>query len=106
DAKSILDALVRGGGQPQTGPQRDDLGGISDLLKQLAGADQGPRAAEPSEAPSMGRASRGDDDREPEERAPQRRASTPRDEDAASGRDTKGGGLDDLLRSVLGGQGG
>ena len=43
DAKSILDALVRGGGQQQR--QQEDLSSISDLLKQLGGADQGPRAA-------------------------------------------------------------
>src|SRR6185503_3587130 len=42
DAKSILDALVRGGGQQRRG--QDDLGGLSDLLKQLAGADQGSPA--------------------------------------------------------------
>ena len=48
DAKSILDALVRGGGQQQR-QQQDDLSSVSDLLKQLGGADQSPRAA-PSDA--------------------------------------------------------
>ena len=104
DAKSILDALVRGGGQQQR--QQDDLAGISDLLKQLGGADQSPRAVDPRAVAPSGRGRGSDEEREPEERAPQRRAATPRDDGAASSRDAQGGGLDDLLRSVLGGQGG
>jgi uncharacterized membrane protein YebE (DUF533 family) len=104
DAKSILDALVRGGSQPQR--QQDDLGSVSDLLKQLAGGDQATRAADQREAPPRGRESRSDDSQEPEERASQRRAAGPREEDAASGREAQVGGLDDLLRGVLGGQGG
>jgi uncharacterized membrane protein YebE (DUF533 family) len=104
DAKSILDVLMRGGGQPQR-PQ-DDLGGISDLLKQLAGGDQSPRAPDPRDAASRGRGSGSEDDQEPEERAPQRRGAAPPEEDAAPGRETRGGGLEDLLRGVLGGQGG
>ena len=76
DAKSILDALVRGGGQSQR-PQ-DDLGGISDLLKQLGGADQSPRPAVPSDVASPGRARVRDDDEVPEERAPQRRRTEKR----------------------------
>jgi uncharacterized membrane protein YebE (DUF533 family) len=103
DAKSILDALVRGGGQQQR--QQDDLAGISDLLKQLGGADQSPRAASSRDVAPSG-PGRGDDDPAPEERAPQRRAAMPREEDAAASRDAQGGGLDDLLRKVLGGQGG
>jgi uncharacterized membrane protein YebE (DUF533 family) len=104
DAKSILDALVRGGSQPQR--QQDDLGGISDLLKQLAGGDQGSRPIDTPEAAPRGRGSRSDDDDMPEERTPQRRTAAPRDDDAAPAREGQGGGLDDLLRSVLGGQGG
>ena len=60
DAKSILDALVRGGGQQQR--QQDDLAGISDMLKQLAGADQSPRAAASRDVASPGPGRGGDDD--------------------------------------------
>jgi uncharacterized membrane protein YebE (DUF533 family) len=104
DAKSILDTLVRGGGQQQG--QQDGLAGISDLLKQLAGADQSPRAAAPADIASPGRARDRDDDQGSEERAPQRRPAMPREDDAAAARNAQGGGLDDLLRGVLGGQGG
>jgi uncharacterized membrane protein YebE (DUF533 family) len=104
DAKSILDSLVRGGSQPQR--QQDDLGSLSDLLKQLAGGDQAPRGADPREAASRSPGSRSDDDQAPNERTPQRRAAVPREEDAAAARGAQGGGLDDLLRGVLSGQGG
>jgi uncharacterized membrane protein YebE (DUF533 family) len=102
DAKSILDALVRGGGQQQR-PQ-EDLSGISDLLKQLSGADQGKPSAEPRPMASQRQVTDVDD--VPEERAPPppRRQSMPRDEDEAPA--SGGGGLDDILRNVLGGQGG
>ena len=105
DAKSILDALVRGGGQQQQG-QQGDLGSISDMLKQLAGADRSAPAAPAREVAYPGRAPASDDDNAPEERTPQRRAAAPREDDAAPGREAQGGGLDDLLRSVLGGKGG
>ena len=105
DAKSILDALVRGGGQQQQS-QQGDLGSISDMLKQLAGADRSAPAAPAREVAYPGRAPASDDDNAPEERAPQRRAAGPREDDAAPGREAQGGGLDDLLRSVLGGKGG
>jgi uncharacterized membrane protein YebE (DUF533 family) len=88
DAKSILDALMRGGAQPQT--QQSGLGGISDLVKQLGVADQCPRAAVAS----------------PDARAPALPAAMPQAAGADAGRGAQGGGLDDLLRSVLGGQGG
>ena len=104
DAKSILDALVRGGGQQQR--QQDDLAGISDLLKQLGGADQGPRAADPGEVGAARRGRSSDDGATSEEREPQGRAAKPREEDMAPGRGEPGGGLDDLLRSILGGKGG
>jgi uncharacterized membrane protein YebE (DUF533 family) len=103
DAKSILDALVRGGGQQQR--QQGDLSGISDLLKQLSGADQGKPDAEPRAVASPRQASDVDDT--PEERAAPRRQSLPREEDEAPARGAQGGGgLDDILRNVLGGQGG
>jgi uncharacterized membrane protein YebE (DUF533 family) len=105
DAKSILDALVRGGGQQQQG-QQGDLGSISDMLKQLAGADRGAPAAPAREVAYPGRAPASDDDNAPEERTPQRRAARPREDEAAPAREAQGGGLDDLLRSVLGGKGG
>ena len=98
DAKSILDALVRGGGQQQRG--QDDLGGLSDLLKQLAGADQGSPAPSPR-APSYGERDR-DPSAAPQPSAPQRRAPSP-DEDDAPDRQAPGGGLEDILREVLGG---
>jgi hypothetical protein len=105
DAKSILDALVRGGGQQQQS-QQGDLGSISDMLKQLAGADRSAPAAPQREVASPGRAPASEDDNAPEERAPQRRAAGPREDEEAPGREAQGGGLDDLLRSVLGGKGG
>jgi hypothetical protein len=88
DAKSILDALVRGGGQQQR-PQ-EDLSGISDLLKQLSGADQGKPSAEPRPMASQRQVTDVDD--VPEERAPPppRRQSMPRDEDEAP---ASGGGV-------------
>ncbi len=106
DAKSILDALVRGGGQQQS--QQSDLGGISDLLKQLSGADQGARPVEPRAAASPRQERDSDDERVPEERAPRQRPAMPRDDGAAApAREAQGGGgLDDILRNVLGGQGG
>ena len=105
DAKSILDALVRGGGQQQR--QQDDLASISDMLKQL-----GRRRPEPSSRRFARR-------RLPRTGAwPATTTTRPRSAprsgarqchgrtDAAPSRDAQGGGLDDLLRSVLGGQGG
>lgn len=105
DAKSILDALVRGGGQQNRG--QEDLSGISDLLKQLSGADQGKPDAEPRATAAPRQVPDVDD--VPEERAPppQRRQSVPRQEDEAPAPGAQGGGgLDDILREVLGGRGG
>ncbi len=76
------------------------------MLKQLAGADRSAPAAPAREVAYPGRAPASDDDNAPEERTPQRRAARPREDDAAPGREAQGGGLDDLLRSVLGGKGG
>ena len=102
DAKSILDALVRGGARPQG--QQDDLRGLSDLLRQLGGADA--NAPPPRQMPET-RTSGGTDDM-PGERLPPRRTETPReaDEPGRPGPQGQGGGLDDLLRDILGGKGG
>jgi uncharacterized membrane protein YebE (DUF533 family) len=102
DAKSILDALVRGGARPQG--QQDDLRGLSDLLKQLGGADA--NAPPPRQMPESRTSGRTDD--MPGERLPPRRAEMPREEDGPGrpGAPGQGGGLDDLLRDILGGQGG
>ena len=106
DAKSILDILV-GGGQPQA--QRQPSGGgmaeISDLLKQLAGADQaGPGGAPGTpRRPPIGRDY--DEAEAPPPRRPSPQARVPREEDdmgAARG-PQGGGGLEDILREVLGG---
>ena len=96
DAKSILDALVRSGGQQQR-PQ-EDLSGISDLLKQLSGADQGKPDAEPRATAAPRQVPDVDD--VPEERAPTppRRQPMPREDHGAStGAAQGGGGLDDNL---------
>src|SRR5262245_17242533 len=106
DAKSILDILV-GGGQPQA--QRQPSGGgmaeISDLLKQLAGADQERPGGAPGtpRRPPIGRDY--DEDEAPPPRRPSPQAHAPREEDdmgAARG-PQGGGGLEDILREVLGG---
>src|SRR5262245_29595483 len=77
DPKSILDALMRGGAQPPN--QQGDLG---DLLRQLLPGGSGPQAAEPAikqRDPHLGGG----------ESAPTPQTS---------------GGLDDMLRNLLGGQ--
>ncbi len=101
DAKSILDELLRGGSQPQR--RNEDLSEISDLLKQLSGGGQGARPAAPTEMPSDSGADIA------EERAAGRRRARPQEE-ASPGRaapgGAEGGGLEDVLRDVLGGRGG
>jgi uncharacterized membrane protein YebE (DUF533 family) len=108
DARSILDVLVRGGGQPQSaGPQ---AGGdiFRDLLGQLAGqGDPRDRPAGYRQPPPQGRVAPSQDadveQRFPRERLPQGYGE--RQQDATPGQ--AGGGLEDLLRSILGGgQGG
>jgi len=96
DAKSILDALMRGGAQPQgrqSEGRQGDIGGLEDLLRQLPGGQASqPAEDEPARAP-RGRVSRDEDDDAP-----------------ANSRTAPGsqgpGGLEDILRNVLGGQGG
>jgi uncharacterized membrane protein YebE (DUF533 family) len=106
DARSILDVLVRGGGQSQSaGPQAgSDI--FRDLLGQLAGAGQGDQPAGYRPPPAQGRVSPPEADAEerfPRERLPQGYGE--RQQDATPGQ--AGGGLEDLLRSILGGgQGG
>src|SRR5262245_82803 len=97
DARSILDALVKGG-QPQGGARPSgggDLGGIGDLLKQLAGADdrspapagRAPttRSAQPAPTPSApDEPPAEEEDAPPPRRAPTRTRPSARDEDADS----------------------
>jgi uncharacterized membrane protein YebE (DUF533 family) len=95
DAKSILDALMRGGGQPQS-PQQPGLGGLSDLLRQIA-ASGGQPAAAPAQNGGPPRAQAAPEGTQ----APPSSAAAP-----GAGAGAQGGDLGDLLRSVLGGQGG
>ena len=125
DPRSILDAIVKGGSEPQTrssGPRNDDLGAIGDLLKQIAGGDEASppprnsrraRPAPPAE-PEMEPETRGlppeptsgEDDLPRRTRARRRKPS----DDEADARDASGpapgGGLEDIIRDVLGGKGG
>lgn len=107
DAKSILDILVGGGNQSQ--PQRQSGGGgladISDLLKQLAGADSNAPAQSPRRAP-MGR-DMDEADAPPPRRPASPQPRAPREDDAGAGPagGQQGGGLQDILRDVLGGGG-
>lgn len=93
DAKSILDALVRGGG-PQPAPRASDadLEGISDLLKQF-GSGGGPAIA-PGAA--SGSRQRYEPEAEPQ-------ADPPRSDERMPPPGGQGNSLEDLLRSVLGG---
>ena len=124
DPRSILDAIVKGSGEPQSGsgarPRDDALGSIGDLLKQIAGGDDAPSGAAPRRsAPSPSprsvqpRAetdeaitSETDEQDTPQRRTrarPSRRAETEPDTEGAA---TGGGGLEDIIRDVLGGKGG
>ena len=122
DARSILDALVRGGGQgpPSSGPSRgDDI--FRDLLGQLGGGSADTRRPIEDREPPV-------ETRGParEDRAPSRNDRPPpggrvgadddhgenEDQDARNQPDdradprqppTGGGGLEDILRDVLGG---
>jgi uncharacterized membrane protein YebE (DUF533 family) len=90
DARSILDALVRGGAQTQGQQQGNPGGALGDLLGQLTRGGQRPQ---PSDAPGA---------------IPHPR--TQRDSDGPDDLPSPGqqgsGGLEDLLRRVPGGQGG
>lgn len=112
DARSILDALVKGG-QPQGGGRAPagggDLGSIGDLLKQLGGADDRPPA--PRERAPTRSARPAPEEAEEAEAPPPRRAPTRTrraSEEEADGPDARssGGGLEDILKDVLGGKGG
>lgn len=89
DARSILDALVRGGGQPQGQGPGQGTNIFGDLLGQL-GNQPGARSGTPQPTPQA--------------RVP---ASDPRggyqNEIPGSSPPGQSGGLEDLLRSVLGG---
>lgn len=117
DPRSILDAIVRGSGEPQgrgAASSRDDaMGSIGDLLKQIAGADDGaaPRADEGAPRRTAQRApmpTDGDDVEERPEPAPRaRRTRRAANDDADAGATPQsGGGLEDIIRDVLGGKGG
>jgi uncharacterized membrane protein YebE (DUF533 family) len=100
DARSILDVLVRGG-QPQSPARSSDLSDLSDLLKQLAPADRtttGTSAA-PRRAPVD--SEEGEVDARTVRRAPLPPAGE--EDDASPYGDQPGGGLEDILREVLGG---
>jgi uncharacterized membrane protein YebE (DUF533 family) len=111
DARSILDVLVRGGGQPQGAGAGQGADIFRDLLGQLAGGTPTP-ANRP--VPPQGR----DDMDEPAPRGarqPTYRDDPPdtptqrggQDRDAAPPGQAGGGSLEDMLRNILGGgQGG
>ena len=113
DARSILDALVRGG-QPQAGGQQSGTDIFRDLLGQLAQDDR-PRAGDP-QPPPRGRVSTGLDEDE-RDRMPPHGDRLQHDQDSRSDappqrgserddvppRQAPGsGGLEDLLRNILG----
>lgn len=131
DAKSILDALVRGGARHQG---QGGLGGLGELLEQLGRGQKGDDSADRSppgrtrqapgddpEAPEMPRGRTTQTERDepllpgprslPEGQAPYRGGRAARDEGAEPAEEgsagaKRGGGLEDILRDVLGGQGG
>jgi uncharacterized membrane protein YebE (DUF533 family) len=100
DARSILDMLVRGGGQPPGSGQKQQGGdAFRDLLGQLGsqpGAQGGNRPLPPQQ-------------RADEPQSPPRGSYRQQDEDADDDRSAAsvprqpGGGLDDILRDILGG---
>lgn len=125
DPRSILDAIVKGTGEPQgrsSTPRNDELGSIGDLLKQIAGGDEtspgpapsrrtrmAPQPTEPETDTTASAPERAPDEEEPPRRT---RARTPRrdaetdDNTQAPAGSASGGGLEDIIRDVLGGKGG
>jgi uncharacterized membrane protein YebE (DUF533 family) len=104
DARNILDALVRGAGQPQGPGSAQGMDAFRDLLGQLAG----PGGAQP---PGQGRTlPQADphgpsnyDDREPDPRSFPRGGYRPDTEPRSAPDQSDGLSLEDLLRSVFGG---
>ena len=116
DARSILDVLVRGGGQPQGAGPGAGADIFRDLLGQLAGQGGAPQAGNRQPPPSGRMAPSQEDDSTTEPRGGRpmgyddRRSGAPMprggEQDVPPGQ-MGGGSLEDLLRSILGGgQGG
>jgi uncharacterized membrane protein YebE (DUF533 family) len=124
DAKNLLDALIRGGSQQQG--QQPGSGGLEDVLGQLLRGGQSPPPSDARDEMPRGQMQRGGDepggrgdilagprgneeqDASPNER-PLARTQRPLPVDARQpgGPGPQGaGGLEDMLRNVLGGQGG
>jgi uncharacterized membrane protein YebE (DUF533 family) len=101
DARSILDILVRGGGQPSPSGSQQGGEAFRDLLGQL-GSQTGPQGGNRPLPPQQ---------RADEPQSPPRGSYRQQDEDADDDRPTAspqrqpGGGLDDILRDILGGGG-
>jgi uncharacterized membrane protein YebE (DUF533 family) len=93
DAKSILEALVRGAAPPAQQSQTEPAGGLGDLLGQLLGGSN-PQAASPrsGSAPGMG----GLEDLLRQFTGGQAQAGSP-----GAGASPGAGGLGDLLRNML-----
>lgn len=113
DARSLLEQLVRGGGQPQQGAQatQGGLGGLGDILGQLGQAmgDQGRPAASGqagAQAGSGGLADilgrLGEAMGQGQSQSPQSRQIAPSGEQPSS---SSGNPLEDLLRNMLPGGG-
>jgi uncharacterized membrane protein YebE (DUF533 family) len=127
DAKKLLDSLIRGGAQQQG--QQSGFGGLEDLLGQLLRGGQNPQPSDARDEMPRDRTQRGGDgpgergDTLPgprsgerqgamyDERPPARGRRTLPDEDVEAGQEGGpgphgAGGLEDMLRNVLSGQGG
>jgi uncharacterized membrane protein YebE (DUF533 family) len=102
DAKSILDALVRGGTQSAAPGQPGAMGGLEDLLRQLTSGGQPAATTDarsvtpPARVPSSPRQPQNED----------AEMTAPRDQPSNPASPGAGGGLEDMIRNVLGGQGG
>jgi uncharacterized membrane protein YebE (DUF533 family) len=102
DARSILDMLVRGGGQPPGSGSGQGADAFRDLLGQLAGQGAQGRTPQPppQRDPRGAGTSAGYQDDRPDASSYERDAGPP----PPPGQ-TGGGSLEDLLRNVLGGGG-